>query len=44
MTAEKPEVKQPPDEALIELHEKLLRYAKGMINAWEKWLEKKKGN
>ncbi len=29
-------------EASIELHESLIRLAKGVITAWEKWLSKKK--
>lgn len=28
----------------IMLHESLIRFAKGMISAWEKWLKEKKQN
>lgn len=31
------------DKATSTLHEQLIRLAKGMISAWEKWLESKKG-
>ncbi len=27
------------DSAKLQLHEKLLRLAKGMIKAWEEWLD-----
>lgn len=30
------------DPATIKLAETLLRYAKGMINAWEEWLKAQK--
>lgn len=29
-------------EATIELHEALIRFAKGALSAWEKWLESHK--
>jgi hypothetical protein len=31
------------DQASIKLHESLIRLAKGMITAWEEWLNYKKG-
>lgn len=30
------------DKATFILHEQLIRLAKGMVSAWEKWLESKK--
>ena len=32
------------DSAKLRLHEQLLRLAKGMLRAWEEWLETVKGN
>jgi hypothetical protein len=30
------------DAPTVELHEKLIRLAKGMVSAWEEWVKKQK--
>lgn len=32
------------DAAKLKLHEQLIRFAKGMLKAWEEWLETKRSN